>query len=421
MRLRRALEQAARDVAGSLGEMAAPLEGRAQILGVAAAVCDDPQLAKYLSEIFERIGEYGPLEVRSSPGRELKRQYVDGIYWRGGVFSRLWLDKTTQRVELPGAGILISDLALESPRALVPLLELAARARIHTLAVVASKMSDGVLALMSANQNPRLLQVIGVKAPEATPMGQAAALEDIAVLTGGRAIPQAAGNGLIGVRLEDLGRAESVWADGFYFGVSGGGGSEADMGRHLARLEARHAEAEEAARRKELQQRIGTMRGRTAILWTGGGTKAESETRKNTAERAAESLRAALREGVVPGGGAALLACRHRLLARRAQRKDAEGQVARRIVGQALEEPLRQIAANAGYSPGEVMAELRAARPGCGFDVRAGRATDMLGTGVLDSAAVVKAAAYTAIVSAALLLTVDVLVHHRKPVEAMQP
>ena len=177
----------------------------------------------------------------------------------------------------------------------------------------------------------------------------------------------------------------------------------------------------DAAPRQHTRDRIGKLMGGAATLWVGAATENALETRKALAQRAADTLRRAVTSGVLPGGGTALRACRPMLEAQLAQNADPDSHAAYRILLNMLSEPTRIIVFNAGYDVGDTLATLSESAPGCGFDAISGRVVDMVDAGILDAADVQKQAVYTAITTAALALTVDVLVHHRKPQQVHQP
>jgi chaperonin GroEL len=423
MQLRRHLERGLRLILEELSGMAQPVEGKEQLAQVAESICYDPPLARLLGEIFDIIGQYGQLEIRSGRSRELEREYVEGMYWHGGVFSRQMVaDQSKLRTNFENAGILISDLDIKEPREVVPLIEMAIRAEVRQLLIVATKLSDGVIGtLMAANKDPAQFQTIAVKAPSMMPTDKAAALQDLAILTGGRPLVKAAGDTLNGVKLEDLGRARRAWADRSYFGIVGGKGDPRQLRAHIAALRAAFARASDPGDQKKLRQRIGKLMGGSATLWVGGATELEMKTRQELAQRTADALRGAVREGVLPGGGVALLSCRPALQCQWEQTTDLDERAAYRILIKALEAPMRTLLTNAGYDASEVMAEIKQVGPGHGFDARSEKIVDMVQAGIWDAAAVTKAAVHSAVASAALALTVDVLVHHKEPEKSTQP
>jgi chaperonin GroEL len=187
---------------------------------------------------------------------------------------------------------------------------------------------------------------------------------------------------------------------------------------HAAGPSAERAQQNQTARRK-LRERIGKLMGGSAILWVGGATELEINARKARAERMANALRGALMEGVLPGGGVSLLACRPALREVLDRSLDPDERAAYRILIKAMEEPTRTILTNAGYDASEVMADIEHTGPGHGFDVRCGQIVNVAEAGIYDVASAQRAAVHTAIASAALALTVDVLIHHKTPASSM--
>jgi chaperonin GroEL len=421
MRLRHCLEGGMRVILDELAGMATHLEGKGQLAQIAESICYDPPLARMLGEIFDIIGEYGRLEIRSGRSRELEREYVEGMYWNGGVVSRQMItDHAKLRTDMENAAILISDLEVEDPRQLVPVIEMAVKAEIRSLLIIASKLSESAIAMLLAiSKDPAKFQVIAVKAPESTAIGRAGALQDLAVLTGGRPLAKVAGYTLSRVKLSDLGRARRVWADRTYFGIVGGKGDPRALREHIATLRAVFTRTDDPPERRKLRERIGKLMGGSATLWVGGATELEINARKERAERTADALRGAITEGVLPGGGVSLLACRPALQRMRDQTTDPDERAAYRILIKALEAPIRTILANAGHDASEVMAEVKGAGIGHGFDVRCGQVVDVAQAGIFDAANVQREAVRSAVGGAALALTVDVLVHHEKPSQAM--
>jgi chaperonin GroEL len=423
MLLRRYLEQALQPILDQLSAKAVPLEGKQKIAQMADSICFDPPLAARLGEIIDIIGEYGQLEIRSGRGRELEREYVEGMHWDSSIFSRQMItDHAELRTSLENAAILISDLELNDPRRLVEVLEQVIKAGFKSLLILANELSEDVIALLlAASRDPEKFQAIAAKTPAATSTERADALEDLAILTGGHPLIKAASDTLGAFRLETLGRARRAWASRHHLGIVGGKGDPRALRAHIAALRAAHAGAQDSETRNRLFKRIGKLMGGSATLRVGGATEPEIQARKELAERTADALRFAVRAGVVPGGGVALLACRPALQQRLSQSRDTDERAAYGILIKALEAPIRAILTNAGQDASEVLAQIRLAGPGHGLDVRSSQVVDMAQAGIWDAAAVLQEAVHSAVVSAALAVTTDVLVHHKKPAEAMQP
>ncbi len=420
MRLRAHLEAALPRLQAELQKQITPLAGRPALEHLARSLCLDETLAPLLGEVFDVLGEHGHLAVRRGHGRETEREYIEGTYWESGLADRrLMTAPGRQRSELVTPALLLTDLEFDDPRALLPVL-LGAREAGHAgLVIVARTVSAEVVTLLAnAGRPPASFPVIAVKTPGTGAAAQAAALEDLAVLTGGRRLVQAAGDTAASVRIADFGRARRVWADLEYFGLVGGQGDPLAVRAQLAQLETAWERADDLEKQEALQARLGRLLGGSATLLIGGVSDAEIQLRRERAERAARVLRGALRAGVVPGGGAALLAGRPVLRRRLKQTEDADERAALRILVRALEAPARVLIANAGYEPGALIPQFGA---GQGLDVRCGAIVEMRPAGLVDSAAVTARALHSAVTGAALALTVETLVQHANPSVSAEP
>ncbi len=422
MRLRVHLERAVRDILTELDGMTSRVRGKDELVALASAISNDPEMGKVLGEVFDIIGEYGRLEIRKSRGRSYEREYVEGMYWDGGLVSRVFInDMASQRAELQNAAILMTDLDINDPRDLVPLLTTCVRAEIDSVAIIGRKISDVVVGMLIMNREKGKVKInaIGVKTPGTASSEQRTALMDMAVLTGGRPLRKDAGDSIRRIQLADLGRARRVWADNRNFGLIGGQGDPRALREHIARLRNTFVSTTDADERDELQKRIGKLMGGSATLHVGGNTETEMNYTKEQAQRVADAMRGAIREGVLPGGGVALLACRPMLAARMAQAVESEERAAYRILMAALQAPTRALLENTGYEPGEVLGSIEKAGPGYGFDVVRGEIVDMTAAGIRDITTVVKSAVLTAVSSAAMALTTDVVIHRALPPDAL--
>jgi chaperonin GroEL len=297
---------------------------------------------------------------------------------------------------------------------------MALRHEIKTLIIVASKLSDAAIGFLLTNRDPERLQVIAVTTPDYSKDPQAAALQDMAALTGGRIFLAVTGATLDHVRPEDLGRARRAWADLRNFGIIGGKGDPRALRRHIHRLQKAYENIDAPVLKAKLLTRLGKLMGGSATLWVGASTEVIMNRRVEVAKRTASAMRLALEEGVVPGGGIAILSCRQALRDQLAHAEEPDERAAYEILIKAAEAPLRTIAANAGYDACEVMSDLRLAGPGHGLDVVRDEIVSIEESKLFDPAGVVKAALFGAVKTAALALTVDVIVHHAEP-ERAQP
>jgi chaperonin GroEL len=420
--LRGYLDQGRDVILEALDKQRLEIEGKEPLARLAETVCRDTLLSKMLGEVLDSVGPYGRIDIRTGQGRGVEREYVESMSWEGGLLSREMItNRKTLAAELEDASILISDLAVEDARDLIPMLNRLRSAGVHELLLLVNKLPDGALGLLrAAGQGEAPLRVVAVKPPGTSAEKTAIALTDIAMLTGGQPVLQVAGESLASVEPARLGWARKVWADAHHFGIAGGRGDPRLLHRHLAGLRAAHAAAS-GSDRETIQARIGSLSGGSAILWVGGASNSEIEVRKETAARAIRALREASLYGVVPGGGAALLACRPAVRATLKRVSNDDERAAYRVLLAGLEAPFRALVANAGFDPARAQASVEAAGPGHAFDAVSGAVVNVSEAGLYDVAGVLRGAVHRAVSSAGLALTVDVLVQHRRPEESMAP
>ncbi len=414
MRMREHLETAGDLVMAELEKQVTRLDGKEQFAHLAETICYDPPLAKILGEIFDIIGEYGRLEIRAGRSRDLEREYVEGMYWQSGIFSRaLMPDPLQERVQLENAAVLCTDLEIKEADELIPVLDAAMQAGYKSLLFVAATITERALAILLTNREK--IQVVAVKAPALDAITRSEALDDIALLTGGRAFFKAAGNTLTSIQPSDLGQARRAWASTDYFGIVGGQGDPRLLRQHIAKLRSALTNVKDPDIRKRLQERIGKLLGGSAILYVGANTPLAIEARKALAERTAEAMRGAIRNGVLPGGGVAFLDCKQLLQKKKRAAQDLDERMAYHILLTAIEIPIRTLLENAGLRSDEELARIALAGSGSGFDVVKGKVVNMMAAGIYDSASVLKEAMFSALHGAALALTVDVLIHSKNP------
>ncbi len=399
-----------------------PLHNQAELSALAFSICTDEEMADSLGEIIYTLGRYGQVDVRAGHGRHLTHNYVEGSYWRGGAQSKDMLRGTTRAfAEMHDAAILVSDAEIEEPAQLVPVMQLALRSGFKQLLLIVSSISEKGLSVVLDKRLRDRMQTLVVKLDEFVPADLQQANADIALLTGGRPILQGAGETLDDVQKSDFGSARWVWADDKNFGFASGRGDPHGIRTTVRRLRKAYDEARDDDTSARLLGRLGRLNGGLATLYVGGIAKDEIRQRKDLAERTIRALRSASAGGVIPGGGVALLGCRDWLLQEPAACEELEAQAARQILANALAAPARQLLLNAGYDPSEVLAQLSECEQGTGFDVMRGRIVDMTAAGIFDVAQVQVAALQRAVMSAALALTIDVLVLHREPETMTEP
>jgi chaperonin GroEL len=422
VQFRRHLHAGLEVILDELQQMTMHVHNESQLIKVAEAACPDVVLARALGELFSVIGEYGHVEMRASKDQDLGWDYIEGAYWETPILSPLMLaHEANRQLELQQCLVLCSNLEIENPHDLIPLLEMAKREDYQGLVLIANRLSDSCIAMMLKNSDLSAFRAIAVRSPEVAPADQMAALDDLERLTGGRALRMAAGDTLRQVRFDDLGRARRIWVDRQYLGIIGGKGDPRVLRSHVRDLQAQHHHSEDHQTRLRLSRRIGRLLGASAVLWINGATVPVIDARKELAARVCTILRGALSTGVVPGGGAALLACQPRLESLLALTTNADERAAYRILLRALEEPTRTIAMNAGSDPSSVLARRGRAGLEHGWDHRSDGPADVEHFDILDSASVLRTAVSSAIRGASQALTIDVLVHQRKPDESMMP
>jgi chaperonin GroEL len=422
MLLRAGLEHGLKAVLLALDCDVAPLTGKDAIASMARGLCqDDVEMATMMGEIFDVVGAEGLIVVEEWNRPGLEREYIDGTYWHlSGWFSRMFVtEKADHRTTFADASLLISDLTLTEPDQLFSALDKCIQGGVKKLVIVAKEVSDRVVGLLVNNNQAKTIETIAVRTPKIAEMDRVGAMEDIAVLTGGKPFYSAGRETFENFRVDDLGQARRAWATESLFGIYGGKGDPRRVRQYLAQLRGSLRLAESDYDKKTLQQRIGRLSGGTAILRVGGTSLAELEARKVVAERAVAAVRLAVQAGVVAGGGAALLNAQTALEGLPA--KNDEEAVAFRILARALEEPMRTIAKNAGCSPDVMVEKVKAFPKGYGVDARTRQIVDLRQAGIVDSLLVLKKALEIAVSGAAMALTTDVIVHHRKPEISIEP
>ena len=420
MRLRHHLETLTPLLLNNIQTQTTHLSGKNNLAALAETICYDPPLSKILGEIFDVIGDDGRLEIRSGSGTELERTYVEGVYWDGGLASRAMVDNLkTHQATLENAAILVTDLEIKEPYELVPVLDMALTCGIKHLVIVAKTITDRALGILLIKENREKLKTIVVKTPGYEISSQHDALEDMSIITGATPMLEAAGSTLATIKAGHFGTARRVWADYEFFGLVAGRSDSRALRSHVSALRKIFINISEPQERQRLQIRLEKLMNGTAILYIGDHTLVALEARRALAERTAKALRGVIRDGVVLGGGVALLNCRHLLHEILRQSQENEERTACRLLLTALEAPIRTILRNAGYDPCELMPEINKHGQGFGFDAIRRQIVDMSAAGIFDSASVVKHSLYSAVHAAALALTVDVIIHRKAPPQSV--
>jgi chaperonin GroEL len=419
VQVRQGLERGLDVVLNELRQQSRPVDGPADITRLIAGTIRDPEVAEMLGEAIDAAGPDGAILVEDAQATRTSCEYLDGVRWNEGYLSTFLLraDETSS-ARLLNPHILVTDYILADAEAMIPGLEACVNAGGRTLFVIAPEIRDSAIGLLVVNRDRGVLD--GVMAVRAPSMGEQRAkiLDDLAVITGGRCVSQARGDRLADVRIDDLGAARQAWATPSAFGILGGGGSKTRIRERIAeaRAELSGVQKIDVFNTTKIQERIGKLAGTSAVVRVGAPTSGEQAELKVRIEAAIRSARGALQDGVVPGGGAALLAC---VPALECVRADGDAGVGVKVLAQALSEPMRAILGNAGFDAGSIVERSR----GCKlvFDVLRRDWVDPWASGLVDPLAVVRAAVETSVSAAAVGLTAEVLIHRPDASVTIQP
>jgi chaperonin GroEL len=380
--------------------------------------CHDAELAPLIGEILDVVGPEGQVDVHAAPGRRCDREYAEGMHWSGGVVSHQFItDQATRRVALTDCGILITDFDLTDPTHIHLILAQARAAGLEAIVIAAQRLSDAAIGALLTDPMP----AFAVKIPGAGETNRMVAQQDLAVLTGGKIFSRAAGDTARRITPADFGRARIAWADRDLFGLIGGKGDPRRLRAHIGGLRAALRDSHDQETSARLRERLGKLLSGSATLHIGGATAPETDARRDSAKRTVAVLRGVLVDGVVPGGGAAYLACCEALAASRCEATTEPARLALELAISALAAPARTICVNAGHEPAVMLARMARAGPGFGFDARDGSLVNAAEAGLQDSAAVAKAAVSVALAAAGQALTIDAVVSPRSPATATTP
>jgi len=400
-------------VVEALAAQARPIDGAAAIAGVADCVVRNRAIAGRIGEILEATGPDGAIIVESGEAVETTFEYLEGVRWDSGLVSPdVFLPSGQASLRLVEPCLLITDVVLDAPERVAPVLEAAVALGAPRLFIVAPEVREPVIALLATNVQRGVLEAAAVVQAPSTGDVRAAILGDLAVIGGGHLVQHAAG-GLAEFVPADLGRARQAWATRSAFGILGGRGTRGAIRQRVA--EARAAlqrAADDQYQRSMAQQRIGRLLGIGAVIRVGAASELAREDLRLRAEAAVNAARLALEDGVVAGGGLALVRAAAALRCRAWQADEA---VAAQVLAVALEAPLRTILRNAGaQAPGRVLDE--AGRRGAWetFDVVRGTWVDAWQTGLLDPLAVTRTAVEVSASAARTALTTGALVLRRQ-------
>ncbi len=408
--IRRGVEEALEVAREELLAQARPIDLPEEIARMVVGAVRDEKIAEMIGEIVESVGEDGAVLIQNAHGTETTYQYLEGIHWDEGWHSPSFLRDGETTVRLLDPRILISDMPIEQPDDLVPVLDACARAGERALLVVAPEIKDAALSVLIVNRQRGTLETLAVKAPSHGEQ-RTKILEDLAASTSGRCFRRELGESIATATIDDLGRARQAWARPGAFGVLGGQGDRDAIRARIIEARAELATVSEPEwLKKRLQERIGKLAGSAVTIVVGAPSEAARDELKGRIEAAVTMARAAVRDGVVPGGGAAYLACAATLERAIAGRRDDEA-TGWRTLAAALRAPMAAIAHNAGHDAPAIVARGIAEAPARTYDARRACWVDPWEAGLLDSVTVLVTALEGGVSAAATALTSEVLIH----------
>ena len=410
MDLKRGIDKAVESVVEELKRMAKPCATRTEIAQVGSiSANNDPSIGEMIAEAMQKVGREGVITVEDGKGLANELEVVEGTQFDRGFLSPYFINSPEkQRVVLEDVLILLHDKKISTIRELLPLLEHVAKVG-KPLLVIAEEVEGEALATLVVNTLRGVIRSCAVKAPGFGDRRKAM-LEDLAVLTGGQVVAEEAGLTLEKAEPAVLGRARRVEIDKDDTTIIGGAGDPKAIDARVAQIRQQVEEATSDYDKEKLQERAAKLAGGVALIRVGAATETEMKERKSRTEDALHATRAAVEEGVVPGGGVALLRAQKALdgLEDSLDVEDQKSGV--RIIRRAVEEPLRWIAGNAGIDGSIVVDKVKAGSGAFGFNARTEEYQDLIRGGVIDPTKVVRTALQNAASVASLLLTTDALV-----------
>ena len=408
MGIRRGIDRAVEVVVAELGQMSTPTKGKTEIAQVGAISSNNNlEVGNLIADAMEKVGKDGVITVEEARGLETNLETVDGMQFDRGYLSPYFVtDPERMEAVLDDAVILIYDKKIGSMKDLLPVLEKVAQAG-KQLLIVSEDVEGEALATLVVNKLRGTLNVAAVKAPGFGDRRKAM-LQDIAVLTGGHVISEEVGFKLENAALSDLGTAKHIVIDKDTTTIIDGGGEQDKIKGRIEEIRVAIDKSTSDYDGEKLQERLAKLAGGVAVISVGAPTETEMKEKKALVEDALHATRAAVEEGIVPGGGVALLRAQNALGELKLGREDE--QIGVGILMRALEHPIRQIATNAGVEGSIVVAKVREGTGGFGYNAQTNEYEDLVESGVIDPTKVVRYALQNAASIAGLLLTTEAVV-----------
>jgi chaperonin GroEL len=420
MELKRGIDAAVSTVIGELKKIAKPIKDQKEVAQVGTiSANNDPEIGKLIAEAMEKVGKEGVITVEEAKSAETTLDVVEGMQFDRGYLSPYFVTNPEKmEASFDSPYILIYDKKISSMKDLLPVLEKVVQ-RSKPLIIIAEEVEGEALATLVVNKLRGTLQVAAVKAPGFGDRRKEM-LQDIAVLTGGKVISEELGHKLESARLEDLGSAKKVTIDKDNTTIVDGAGKKGEVEARVKTIRAQVEETTSDYDREKLQERLAKLVGGVAVINVGAASEVEMKEKKARVEDALNATRAAVEEGIVPGGGTALLRASRSLDGFKAP--NHEQQAGANIVRRSLEEPLRQIAANAGHEGSIVVDKVVSNNSASwGFNALTEKYEDLLTAGVIDPAKVSRCALQNAASVASLMLTTETMIAEKPKKEASAP
>jgi len=412
MQIKHGLEKATQAVVEAVKKAAIPVKGREEIGQVASISANDLEIGDLIADVMDKVGKDGVITVEEGRGLAYETEYVEGMQFDRGYISAYFVtnaDRMESVLEEPY--ILITDKKISAIADIVPTLEKVLQAGKKDLLIIAEDIDGEALATLVVNKLRGVINVLAVKAPGFGDRRKEM-LRDIAILSGGKVISEEVGRKLDSVQLEDLGQARRVVATKDDTTLIEGKGDQTEIQGRMKQIKAQIEETTSDYDKEKLQERLAKLAGGVAIIKVGAGTEVELKEKKHRVEDALSATRAAVEEGIVPGGGVVLLNAQKALANLKLEGDEAVGVT---IMRRALEEPMRQIAMNGGYDGSVVIETVRRHQTEkknakLGFNVLTGEYVDMVAEGIVDPAKVTHSAVENAASIAAMVLTTEAMV-----------
>src|SRR5258706_3834685 len=413
MLLKRGIEAATEKVAQTIRDMAVEINTKEEIASVAAISAQDREIGDLIAEVMDKVGKDGVITVEESRGLEFETEYVEGMQFDRGYISAYFVTATdTMESVINEPYILINEKKISAAQDIVPILEKLVQIGRRELVIIAEDIDGEALATLVLNKLRGMLNVLAVKAP-GFGVRRKAMLQDLAILTGGTVISEDVGRKLETVTLNDLGRAGKVVSTKDDTTIVDGAGDEKAIKIRVAEIKVEIDNSTSDYDREKLQERLAKLSGGVAVIRVGAATEVELKEKKHRVEDALSATRAAVEEGIVPGGGVALMNAIHALDKVRMDGEDETIGVT--ILRRALEQPMRRIAANAGQDGAVIIENVRRRskdekNKNIGYDVLTGEYVDMIKKGIIDPAKVTRGALQNAASIASMILTTEALI-----------